>query len=105
MCKKRTPSVKRWLKGQILTRAPGMLTCKEFEDFMLAYLDEELPQKQRKRFEFHLRICRECREYVAAYQQTIAISQAVLSKPDDQMSADNVPADLIKAIIESNAHQ
>ena len=39
-----------WLKGFMLRRIHGMITCKEFEDFVLDYLDDELPALQRSRF-------------------------------------------------------
>ena len=62
----------RWAKGQMLKRMHRMITCREFEDFVLQYLDDELSVRQRAMFEFHLRICRECREYLAAYHQDIS---------------------------------
>lgn len=90
----------RWLKGQMLKRMHGMLTCREFEEFILAYLDGKLTQKQLTRFNFHLRICRECREYIAAYQRALEINQSVLGDLDEPLP-DDVPADLIQAILES----
>ena len=96
----RLSGLKRWLKGQMLKRMHGMLTCREFEEFVLAYLDGELTPKQLTRFNMHLRMCRECREYIAAYQRTTEINRAVLGAPDESLS-DDVPADLIKAILES----
>jgi anti-sigma factor RsiW len=77
-----------------------MITCKEFEDFVLRYLDGDLPGRQRRLFEWHLRICRECREYLEAYQKAITLGRAVLPPPDNPVPED-VPEDLIKAILES----
>ncbi len=96
----RLSRMKRWLKGQMLKRMHGMLTCREFEEFVLAYLDGELTTKQLTRFNMHLRMCRECREYIAAYQRATEINKAVLGAPDESLP-DDVPADLIKAILES----
>lgn len=90
----------RWLKGQMLTHMPGMLTCRQFEEFILGYLDGELSRKQVAMFEMHLLVCRECREYLASYQRTIEINKAVLGLPDDPVP-DDVPADLIAAILKS----
>ncbi len=42
-------SLLRWLKGFMLRHMHGMITCKEFEDFVLDYLDDELPALQRSR--------------------------------------------------------
>ena len=84
----------------MLKRMHGMLTCREFEEFVLAYLDGELTQKQLTRFNLHLRICRECRDYMAAYQRALDINKAVLGAPEEPVP-DDVPDDLIKAILET----
>ena len=92
--------VRRWLKGFMLKRMHRMITCKEFEDFVLSYLDGELPSRQRSRFEWHLRICRECRDYLAAYQRAAELGRAVSPSPNEPVPED-VPEDLIKAILDA----
>jgi anti-sigma factor RsiW len=93
-------SIKRRLKGLMLKRMHSMITCQEFEDFVLNYLDDSLPIEQRKLFEWHMRICRECREYLAAYERTFELGQAVLGAADDPVPPD-VPDDLIQAILDA----
>ena len=90
----------RWFKGFMQRHMHGMITCKEFEDFVLDYLDDELPALQRSRFERHIRMCRECRQYLLAYQRTQEVSRAVFSSPD-ALVPDDVPEDLIKAILQA----
>ena len=90
----------RRLKGRMLKSMHGMITCREFEDFVLRYLDGELPARQVKVFEWHLRICRECRDYLAAYKRTIDVGKAALG-PADQSVIEDVPEDLISAIVEA----
>ena len=90
----------RWLKGFMLRHMHGMITCKEFENFILDYLDDELPALQRSRFERHIRLCRECKQYLQAYQRTLELSRAVFPSPDDVVP-DDVPEDLIKAILKA----
>ncbi|MCG8404340.1 MAG: zf-HC2 domain-containing protein, partial [Phycisphaerales bacterium] len=51
----------------VMFKLPLMISCREFEAFIVDYLDDQLPARQRKIFEFHLKICRECRDYLAAY--------------------------------------
>ncbi len=93
-------TIKRRLKGMMLRRLHNMITCVEFEGFINSYLDGTLPGKQRKLFEWHLRICRECREYMAAYKRTIELSQATLGRANDAVPQD-VPEDLIRAILDA----
>ncbi len=90
----------RWLKAKMFKHMHNMISCREFEDFVRAYTDGDLPGPQRSIFELHLRLCRECREYLAAYQQSMEVGAAVLGLADEPVP-DAVPEDLIKAILEA----
>lgn len=90
----------RWMKGLMLRHLPAMITCQEFEDFVLDYLDGQLPARQRSVFEFHLKICRECRDYLAAYRRTAEIGKAAFGEPTAPVPGD-VPEDLVKAILDA----
>lgn len=92
--------VLRRLKGFMLKHMHRMMTCTEFEEFVLSYLDGELPAKQKSMFELHIRLCRECREYLAAYRRALELGRGVMSSADDRLPED-VPEDLIKAIVEA----
>ena len=100
MSERQSPELMRRLKGFMLKRMHSMITCREFEEFIMNYLDGSLPRAQRKKFEWHLRICRECREYLAAYRRTIEIGQAVLG-PAHESVPEDVPEDLIRAVLDS----
>lgn len=93
-------NIMRFMKGKMLRYMPYMITCLEFEDFIASYLEGDLPEEQMRRFELHLRICRECREYLAAYQRTIELQKAVFSDPDANIPKD-IPEDLVKAVIDT----
>lgn len=88
----------RWLKGLMFRHIHRMMTCKEFEDFILEYLDDELSVQQRADFNLHLRMCRECRQYLQAYQRSIDVDRAVFTSSGNSLPGD-VPEDLIKAIL------
>ncbi len=90
----------RKIKGMMLKNMHGMITCREFEDFVLSYLEGELPARLASIFKWHLRICRECREYLAAYKRTIEIGKAVLG-PAHQAVPEDVPEDLVRAVLDS----
>ena len=77
-----------------------MITCREFEDFVQRYLDGELTAGQARVFEWHMRICRECREYLAAYKRTVEIGKATLGAPEAPVPHD-VPEDLVTAILDA----
>jgi len=75
-----------------------MITCEEFEDFILSYLDGELTNRQLSVFEWHLRICKECRDYLAAYCLSTKLAKRALDDPDQPLPED-VPEDLVNAIL------
>ena len=92
----RSTTLRRRLHG-LMFRLPGMMTCREFEGFVLTYLDGDLPHRQKRLFELHLSLCRECRAYLQAYERAIQLTGR-LSKDSAKELAD-VPADLVAAII------
>lgn len=88
----------RWMRGMMLKHMPLMITCRQFEDFILAYLEEDLPERQRFVFDLHLKVCRECRDYLAAYRHTIEVSKRAFEEPEAPLP-DEVPEDLVKAVL------
>ena len=100
MSERQNPGLMRQLKGFMLKRMHSMITCREFEEFIMNYLDGSLPGAQMRKFEWHLRICRECREYLAVYKRTIEIGKAVLGPANESVPKD-VPEDLIRAVLNS----
>jgi hypothetical protein len=75
-----------------------MLTCKEFDEFMIDYLDSALPIRQKFMCWLHLRMCRHCAYFVRQYHQTIALGQKAFDRPDDPVP-DSVPEELVKAAL------
>ena len=100
MTTERNEGLMRRMKGAMMKRFHGMITCREFEEFVLRYLDGELPRRQVRIFEWHMRLCRECREYLAAYQRALEIGKAVLGPDEEPVPAD-VPEDLVAAVLEA----
>jgi anti-sigma factor RsiW len=86
------------MKGMMPRHMPMMISCREFENFILAYLEGELPARQRRTFELHIRICRECRDYLAAYRLSTELARRAFEDPDQPLPED-VPDDLVKAIL------
>jgi len=75
-----------------------MLTCKEFDDFMVDYLDDDLPAWQKFMCWLHVKMCRECVHFVREYQRTIALGKTAYDAPDEPVP-DSVPEELIKAAL------
>lgn len=74
------------------------MTCQEFIDFLMDYVDDVLPTEQRAQFDEHLSDCPECVNYLASYRATTALGKAAF-KPTDSALPTEVPRDLIQAIL------
>lgn len=76
------------------------MNCKEFIDFMGAYLDDDLPRPQREAFEQKLAECDYCRHFLETYRQAVAVGKKCHNcEEDGQTLNDQVPEDLIQAIL------
>lgn len=89
----------RRIRG-VMFKLPLMLSCEAFEEFIMAFLGDELTPKQKFIFEIHLKLCPECRDYLRAYQASMILAKSADFDPEDA-SLENVPEDLIKAVIEA----
>jgi anti-sigma factor RsiW len=56
------------------------MPCRELVEVVTAYLEDALPERDRRRFEAHLEECDDCREYLEQFRETIALAGRV--EPD-----------------------
>ena len=90
------------MKAKLMQHGPLMITCREFEDFILDYLEGRLDRRDRLLFELHIRMCPACRSYLADYQRTIALGKAAFDRPEMAVP-DTVPEDLVRAVMAARA--
>ena len=65
------------------------MTCHDYKDLMMGYLDNELSDEQRRRFEEHLAGCPECTGELKEFQKLKAITDEVtLVEPEDRLWQD-----------------
>lgn len=75
-----------------------MITCKEVHDFLMAYLDAELGDDERAKFEAHLAECPCCKNYLATYKQAVDLSAEAYEPCGDEPHPE-LPEDLIAAVL------
>jgi len=75
------------------------VTCQWVTDFILAYQSGELPPEIRREFEHHLKLCGNCRRYMALYQAALDLGRAVCAEEDISATEAEVPRELIDAIV------
>ena len=81
-----------------VSRMPMMMTCGEVEAVLLDYAEGQLSPYARFKFELHIKMCRECWDYLAAYRKSMALSSEVLGAADDP-APDDLPEELVDAIM------
>ena len=65
------------------------MTCHDYKDMMMGYLDNELSDEQRNRFEEHLAGCPECAGELEDFRKLKAITDEVtLVEPEDRIWQD-----------------
>jgi anti-sigma factor RsiW len=61
-----------------------MMTCQELVELVSDYVDDRLDAQVRERFEAHLGVCPDCREYVDQMRGSV---RALGGLPEDALSA------------------
>lgn len=77
----------------------GKMNCKEFSEFILAYLDGELTDAQTETFERHLSLCPNCDHYIETYKLSVECTKTLRDAPPSP--PEDVPEELIQAILKS----
>jgi anti-sigma factor RsiW len=74
------------------------MTCFEFTEFLMAYLDGELPPEQHAQFQEHMDRCPPCVRYLHSYRLTVRLGREAFADPDAAVS-DDVPEELVRAVL------
>lgn len=77
------------------------ITCQQLIDFIMSYLDDELPVEQRAEFDRHMAACPSCVDYVKTYEKTVSLAKTCST----DALPDEVPESLVQAILEARKKQ
>lgn len=72
------------------------MTCREFAEFLDAFVNGTLSEAQRAEFDRHLVLCEACRNYLQSYRKTIELARS--AKRDAELAA-GAPPELVRAIL------
>ncbi|CAN5581762.1 hypothetical protein BH09PLA1_BH09PLA1_04980 [soil metagenome] len=75
-----------------------MITCRELIDFLDDYIDGTMSAPQRRAVHEHLRVCRDCVNYLNSYRATIALGRDAFADKHAPIPND-IPRELVRAML------
>jgi len=75
------------------------MTCREIVEFLMRYLDGELPPEQAAVFAAHLGDCPQCEAYLETYRQTVQLSRLACAARDEEAPCADMPEALVRAVV------
>jgi anti-sigma factor RsiW len=75
-----------------------LVTCRQLADFILDYLDGQLPAETKSAFEHHLTLCPNCVSYLASYGKTVELARRAFADDADE-PVSQMPEELVQAIL------
>ena len=78
------------------------MICRAVAEFLMQYIDGELPWRQRTTFEIHLADCHACWVYLKSYEQTVRLARTLNSIAVDSR-IESVSDELVRLILESRS--
>jgi len=76
-----------------------MVSCEQANSFIDDYLSGDLPRKQRRIFNLHIRMCKDCDQYLQDYQDSISLYQGIKNANGSQPCDPPIPEEIIGAIV------
>ncbi|HTO68414.1 MAG TPA: zf-HC2 domain-containing protein [Myxococcota bacterium] len=70
------------------------MNCRECTDFLMDYLNGELPPAQQRVFEGHLELCQTCLTFLESYRKTQKLGELVSEEAHEPL-----PDALVRAIL------
>lgn len=74
------------------------MNCKEIIEFLMDYIEDELPEHVKACFDMHLQTCPPCVDYIKTYRDTILLAKRCCTE-NPACQCDEVPEPLIQAIL------
>ena len=70
------------------------MNCRECTDFLIDYLNGDLPPAQTRIFEGHLELCPPCVAYLESYRETLKLAQKCCKEETEPL-----PEAIVQAIL------
>ena len=75
------------------------MNCREFVEFLMAYVNRELPDGEAAAFRQHISDCPPCIHYLDTYKETLELEKQAYA--DEQELFEEAPDNLVLAILKA----
>ena len=75
------------------------MNCREFVEFLMAYVNSELPDGEAAAFRQHISDCPPCIHYLDTYKQTLELEKQAYAEEEELFQ--EAPENLVKAIMKA----
>ena len=86
------------LKNSANDNSQSKIDCKNLENFVVEFLDDQLPEHTKHAFLTHIKECEQCNDYLLSYKKTIDISKAAITE-NCSTGKTEIPEELVEAIL------
>jgi len=83
----------------IMSKMPGNISCKEFDEKLDDYIEGDLSWWNRSRMGLHKVICKACAIYAAGYRKTIGLIKSSIDDGNVPAADEPVPEDFVQDIV------
>ncbi len=73
------------------------MNCREYVEFLMAYVNDELPPDQAAAFRQHISDCPPCINYLETYRDTLELEKRAYE--EQEALFEEAPENLVKAIL------
>ncbi|MCZ6600987.1 MAG: zf-HC2 domain-containing protein [Acidobacteria bacterium] len=73
------------------------MNCREYVEFLMAYVNDELPPDQADAFRQHISDCPPCINYLETYHDTLELEKRAYE--EQEALFEEAPENLVKAIL------
>ena len=75
------------------------MNCREFVEFLMAYVNHELPPAEATAFRRHISDCPPCIHYLETYRQTLELEKQAYAEEEELFQ--EAPENLVEAILKA----
>ncbi len=78
-----------WMFGKKIM-GMRMISCRDVSQILQDYIEDELPDSERRSIDMHLALCKECRVFLSTYKETVHLVGRIPDTPMPKEFSDHL---------------